>query len=199
MGGSGPYAPASPGYRWAVLLYDRVYRWVHGLHRPGSEVGPVLRVEIRRNRRLRVLADGARLSPGDRIGILHLNNERIATIHVNGRSPLAVGLEFRRQFVASLRVLATLAGPGGPFQDVEAFAATTIFHDGMTRIGFIPEPGAPAWPRAVAAYQRALLASMHPAGALRLSGTVYHHARRLWLPRWVLLHRYGAQPPTPAS
>jgi hypothetical protein len=154
-------------------------------------------VEVRRNRRLRVLADGTRLSPGDRIGILHLNNERIATIHVNGRSPLAVGLEFRRQFVASLRVLAVLAAPGGPFQDVEAYAATTIFHHGMTRVGFVPEPRAPAWPRAVAAYQRALLASTHPAGALRLSGALYRDARRLWLPRRVLLQRYGPGAPTP--
>jgi hypothetical protein len=181
-----------PAYRRAVVVYDRAYRWIHGLNRPSSEVGPVLRVEVRRGRGVRVLPDGTALRAGDRIGLLHLNNERLATIHIGGRSPLAVGLAFRRQFIASLRVLAALAAGGGPFSDVHAFSATTIFHDGLSRaLGFVPEPGAPAWSRVVAAYQRALLASLHPAGALRLSGSVSWRARRIWLPRATLLARYG--------
>jgi hypothetical protein len=179
-----------PPYRWAVVLYDRAYRWVRGLDRPAAEVGPVLRVEVRRNRRARRLADGTRLRHADRIGLLHLDNRRIAAIHVGGRSPLSVGLEFRRQLMISLHVLARLAD-GGPLGDVVAFSAITIFYDGLARLGFAPDPHRLAWPQVVAAYQRALLASIHPAGALRLNRATYREAQRLWLSRPALVARYG--------
>jgi hypothetical protein len=183
---------ARPCYRRVVVACDRAYRWFHGLDHPDAEVGPVLRVEVRRGRVTRVLPDGTVLRPGDRIGALHLNNERLATIHVDGRSPRAVGLEFRRQFLASLRTLADLAAAGGPLSDVHAFSVTTIFSNGMgPRLGFVAEPGAPVWPRAVAVYQRALLASLHPAGTLRLSGSAHRRAQRLWLTRPKLLALYG--------
>lgn len=181
---------ARPLYRWAVVFYDRAYRWVHGLDRTTAEIGSAFRLEIRRSRRARALPDGTRIRRGDRIGILHLNNERIAALHGNGLSPLAVGLEFRRQLVASLQTLAALA-ESGPLTDVQAFAATTIFHQGLARLGFEQEPRSPAWPRLVAAYQRALLASVHPAGPLRLQRTTYHQARRLWISRSALGKRYG--------
>ncbi len=182
-----------PPYRWAVMLCDRAYRWVHGLDRPAAQVGPAVRVEIRRIRRARTLADGARLVPGDRVGLLHLNNSRIAAIHVDGRSPWSVGLEFRRQLVASAHTLAMLAADDGPLGDVAAFSATTIFHEALARLGFAAEPNAPAWPRLVAAYQRALLVSIHPAGAPRLSRATYRNAPRLWLSRDALLARYGRE------
>jgi len=183
-----------PAYQWAVVLYDRAYRWTHGLDRPASEVGPALRVEIRRCRRPRTLPDGTRLDSGDRFGILHLNNARIAAIHVDGRSPLSVGFEFRRQLILSLRALAALAADGQPLSDVRAFAATTIFHAGLPRLGITWELRRPAWPRLVAAYQRALLASVHPAGSLRLSRATYREARRLWLSRQALLAHYLERP-----
>lgn len=185
-----PDRRARPLYRWAVVFYDRAYRWVHGLDRATAEIGSAFRLEIRRSRRARELLDGTRIRRGDRIGILHLNNERIAALHGNGLSPLAVGLEFRRQLVASLQTLAALA-ESGPLTDVQAFAATTIFHQGLARLGFEQEPHGPAWPRLVAAYQRALLASVHPAGPLRLQRTTYHRARRLWISRSALGKRYG--------
>jgi hypothetical protein len=191
---------ARPRYRRVVVVYDRAYRWIHGLDHPEAEVGPVLRVEVRRGRAARVLPDGTVLRPGDRIGALHLNNERLAKIHIDGRSPRAVGFEFRRQFMASLRALAARACPGGPLDDVLAFSVTTIFYNGMGgRLGFVAEPGAPVWPRAVAAYQRALLASIHPAGTLRLSGTAYRRARRLWITRPTLLALYGSASATRAG
>jgi hypothetical protein len=184
--------PARPRYRWAVIAYDWLYRLCHGLGSPASAVGPVLRLELRRLHRARRLPDGTRLEIGDRVGVLHLNNEHVATLHLNGSSPLAVGLEFRRRLITSLRALAALAAEDGPLADVRAFEATTIFHRGLTRLGFLVEADGLRWPGLVATYQRALLASVHPAGALRFHGAEYRRARRLWLTRHVLLRRYGA-------
>lgn len=184
--------PTRPPYRWVVVVYDRLYRALHGLDHPATEVGPALRIELRRCRRHRRLPDGTLLLPGARIGILHLNNDRIVRLHTDGLGPMGVGLEFRRQLLRSLRVLADRVLVPGPLADVQAFAATTIFHEGLARLGFRADPLGPAWPRVVGTYQRALLASLHPAGVLRLRRATYYRARRLWLTRQELLARYGA-------
>jgi hypothetical protein len=185
--------PARPPYRWAVIAYDWLYRLWHGLESPASAVGPVLRLEVRRLRRAHRLPDGTTLASGDRVGVLHLNNEHVAALHLNGSSPLAVGLEFRRRLIASLEALAALADEHGPLADVQAFEATTIFHRGLARLGFLVDADGLRWPRLVATYQRALLASVHPAGALRFQGAEYRRARRLWLTRHALLRRYAAR------
>jgi len=162
-------------------------------------VGPAGRIAVRRSHRTLQLAGGTTIRFGDRIGILHLNNAFMAAVHADGNAPIVVGLEFRRQLVSSLHELARLAGPSGRLKDVKAFSATTIFfHQGFTRLGFAPEDDAPAWPRLVAAYQRALLASLHPAGPVRLRRSSYRRARRLWISRENLLARYGAAACPPA-
>lgn len=184
-----PSSQIRPAYGWAVLTYDRLYRFFHHLDTPASEVGPVLRIELVCSLRARRLPDGMRVRPGDRIGALHLNNARIARLHEQERSPLSAGLEFRRQFFASLQALAALASPGGPLGGVRAFVATTILHDQLRRLGFEAEADGLVWPRLVAAYQRALLVSLHP-GA-RLSRSSYRRARRLWVSRERLLARFG--------
>lgn len=180
-----------PLARQALVVYDGAYRLVHGLDRPTSEVGPALRVTTRSVWRRRTLPDGTRLVPGGRVGVIHLNNERVAALHANDLTPLRVGLEFRRQLVHSLGALAALTALGQPLADVGAFEAITIFHQGLTRLGFLPEPDGLRWPRVVAAYQRALLASLRPGGALRLRRSTYQEARRLWLSRAALRRRYG--------
>lgn len=185
-------SPRRPRYRRLVVCYDRLYRVLHGLDRPATQVGPALRVAVRRLWRARRLPDGTALARGARIGVLHLNNERLAALHVDGLGPMAIGLELRRLLFASLRALAA-AVAAGPFADVRAFVATTIFHERLQRLGFVPEPRAPAWARLHAAYQRALLASLHPAGALRLRRLAYQEARRVWLSREALLARYGPE------
>lgn len=183
-----------PWYRWPIAACDRLYRLVHGLDRPGSQVGPAVRLEIRRCRRTIRLADGTPLEPGDRIGVIHLNNERVATLHDEGDSPRVVGVRFRRLFVTSLRELARRTEPGASLADVRAFAATTIFHRGLRRLGFEPaRDGSRAGALAVL-YQRALLAWLHPAGSTRLGAATYDQARRLWISRERLLARCARAP-----
>src|SRR5439155_22539492 len=118
-----PGRRAHPWYRWAVMLYDRAYRAVHGLDRPPAQVGPALCVEIRRSRRARRLPDGTRVAGGDRIGVPHVNNARIAAVHVTGQPPLAIGLEFRRCLVSSIHELARPAAACAPRADVPACSA----------------------------------------------------------------------------
>src|SRR5256884_9956650 len=71
---------ASPGrrvqtwYRWAVVLYDRAYRVVHGLDRPPAQVGPALCGDARRGRRCRPRPVGTRLPLGVRVGVLRHND-----------------------------------------------------------------------------------------------------------------------------
>lgn len=183
----------TPPYRWLVGSYDRVYRFLHSLDSSASEVGPAARIEVRRSHRTLHLADGTTIRRGDLIGVLHLNNDRVVALHAAVLPPIAVGLEFRRQLLASLHALARLAGPGGRLRDVRAFAATTIFfHQWLRRLGFEADRDGLAWPGLVAAYQHALLASLRPAGPVRRGGATYRHAQRLWISREKLLARYAA-------
>jgi hypothetical protein len=178
-------------YRRAIGLYDKVYRSIHRLDTPGSEIGPALCLDVRRCLRRHRLDDGTIIRPSDLIGVLHLNNARVAALHVDRLSSMAVGLEFRRQMQASLRSLAAEASPGGRLATLQAFTATTIFHTGLRRLGFEVERGGVAWPGLVATYQRALLTSIHPASSRRLRRSRYDRACRLWLSRRRLLERYG--------
>jgi hypothetical protein len=178
----------------AIAIYDGVYRRVHGLENARSAVPPLLCVQVRRCRRHLVLWDGVALRPGDLIGNLHLSNDGVAAIHGNGRSPMAVGLEFRRQVQASLRILAARAGTGGAVADVRAFAAVTIFHRPLRRLGFDIEPSGLWWPRLTSAYQRRLLAWLHPDGLTRLTRMATPRAERSWISRERLIALYGALP-----
>src|SRR5512143_3314163 len=114
--------------RWPIVAYDRVYRWLNGLDRPGAQVGPILRLTVRTSRRTVRLMDGTVVRRGDPIGVIHLNNERVVTLHAVGLQPGAIGIRFRRQLVASFRELTRLAAPGGSLAQVRAFTATTILH-----------------------------------------------------------------------
>lgn len=176
--------------RRPIAVYDRVYRWVNGLDRPESQVGPVLRLRVRSSRRDVRLKDGALVRRGEPIGIMHLDNERVVSLHADGVSREAIGLEFRRQFLASLRELAGLADRGR-LAGVPAFTATTIFHHALGRLGFEPARGSSGGSALVGAYQRALLASLRPAGHARLDARTRRHARQLWLSREALRARFG--------
>jgi hypothetical protein len=175
----------------AISVYDRLYRVCHRLDREQAAVAPVLRVEVRRVLRGIRLSDGIRLRLGDRVGVLHLDNHAVANIHADDLSPLSIGLEFRRQFLESLATLAALAQPGGRFVVVRAFTAVTIFHQGLQRLGFELEPDRLVWAWLTTAYQRRLLALLHPGGASRLQALAARRAERLWISRQRLLALYG--------
>jgi hypothetical protein len=178
---------------------ERAYRRWFGLDAPEAQVGPAISLELGRAWRPRRLGDGTRIRRGDRVGLIHLNNRRVAALHVEAPDARAAALAFRRLFVASLGALAARAVDEGPLAHVRAFAATTIF-TGLERVGFEPEP-----PRMglglVAGYQRALLAALHPAAGARLASGRRTRARRWWISRERLLALHGPWPrqPRPSS
>lgn len=134
--------------------------------------------------------DGTVVRRGDRIGVIHLNNERVVALHGDGLRPGAIGIRFRRQLVASFRELTRLAAPGSPLAQVRAFTATTILHHGLGRLGFEPARDGSGGSAIAGAYQRALLASLRPAGSARLDASIRHRARQLWMSREALQARF---------
>jgi hypothetical protein len=62
------------------------------------------------------LSDGALIRFGDRIGVLHLINDPLVTLHRRGLSPAPIGIAFRRQVEASLRDLAVRALTASHYQ-----------------------------------------------------------------------------------
>ena len=187
---SGVWLPRARSWRrWPVAAYDRLYRWANGLDRPDSRVGSVLRLTLGRNRRTLRLASGAVVRRGEPIAHVHLDNDRVAALHGHERRPEAVGVEFRRRFLASLAELAALTEPDGPLRDVRACSATTILHRGLARMGFEPEVGDSGGSALVGIYQRALLRFLRPMERRR-TAPVRRRARRLWISRDALRARY---------
>jgi hypothetical protein len=184
-----------PWYRWLVAAYDHGYRLVHGLDRPEAQAGPLLRVEQRRLLRPLELADGTRLARGAPIGVVHLNNARVLALHGRGLAPDAIGFEFRRLLLRSLHAMARQAADGGPLAFLQAYSATTLFHRRLPRLGFsAADADRSVWRGFVSRYARALLDSLHPAGAARVRRGARAEARRLWISRARLLSLYGAAP-----
>lgn len=181
---------SGPWYRWVVIAYDQLYRLVNGLDRSRALVAPILRLKIRPTRRSVRLADGTEVRRGERIGVIHLNNERVAALRAGHRSPTPTGFEFRRQLITSLHELARLSAAGCPLSAVRAFTATTIFHRGLKRLGFEAAPGGRAGSAIAGGYQRALLASLAP-GQARGHGSTRIRAEQLWMSRGRLCSIYS--------
>jgi hypothetical protein len=173
------------------MVYDRAYRYLRGLDTPESEVGPALCVEIRRGFHALAFSDGTRVRPGARIGILHLNNERVTALARDDELSGRPGLKLRRQMVASLRILAGLCVSDSRFAGVEAFSATTIFHRALERLGFEEGAGGLTWPRLVGGYQRALMVTLRR-GVTPRARRSDRQARQLWISRKALMARYGS-------
>ncbi len=196
--------PSTLLHRWAwqrsaIAAYDRLYRWVNGLDQPGSLVGPVLRLKVRRSRRTVHLGDGSVVRRGERIGTIHLNNERVVALRADSPRSDVIGIVFRRQFLTSLGELGRLTDPGGPLAEVRAFSATTILHRGLGRLGFEPARKSSEGSAVIGAYQRALLASLRPARRARLDAAIRHRARELWISREALRARFRRSPHSTAA
>lgn len=75
-------------YRWAVVVCDRLYRFLHRLETPASVVGSAACVAVRCSYRTVQLRRGIAIRRGDGIGVLHLNNDFVVTLHAGGPTPV---------------------------------------------------------------------------------------------------------------
>jgi hypothetical protein len=184
-----------------LRCYDAFYRRLHGLTDPAAQLGEVLRVEAARYRGPAVmLADGTQVRRGDRIGVIHLNNERVARLHGDGSDTPTAGLKFRRAFVASLKELARQVAETDRYSGVKAFTAQTIFHQGTQRVGFEILPLARSVrTRLVAVYERSIMAHYHPLGYRRPGRPRVREARAIWISRNELRRRYASANSSPSD
>lgn len=173
--------------RRAIAVWDRVYRRWHRLDAPASKVPPLLSISIGRAWRSHRLPDGTVLRSGDRYGELHLDNACVAALRQRGLSSIQLGLRFRRELRESLTTLARLSGGDGRFAHLVAFSAITIFHQGLSRLGFEVETDGLLAPRITGAYQHALLLALAARPGLHRSP----HAQRLWISGPRLRALYG--------
>ena len=104
-----------------------------------------------------------------------------------------VSFTYRDTVVGTPTITASSSGLTPAAQQQTIFTATTILHHALARLGFEPARGSSRGSALIGAYQRALLASLRPAGRARLDASVRRHARQLWLSREALLVRFRSQ------
>lgn len=173
------------------LLYTRYWRT--------EPVGIVLALDRRVYRGPeRRFADGTVLHAGDTVGELHLQNRRVLALHAWATHPLAVGLAFRRELVASLRALALRAARDPAVGSVPAFHARTILTAGAERLGFVCEDGVGRHAPLRALHFHLMLCRYHAAGFGRWPAAMLP-VRALWLTSAELGRRYLGAPAVPGA
>ncbi|MBI1894361.1 MAG: hypothetical protein HYS14_09640 [Candidatus Rokubacteria bacterium] len=173
-------------------FYDRVYQRLHRLQDLSLPEGTVLRLGLTRYRgRPLTLSDGSVIRRGDRIGIIHIHNEGVASLHAPDGTPHRGALIFLERFRASMRSLSGQMATGA-LADVRALTSTTVIFAAMARAGFDVLPLRPRWwGRALGTYQRWLMARHHPLGNRRFKLDRFVESRAVWISREALLRRYG--------
>ena len=172
-----------PVCRGLVRRSERLLRWWRGLTDPAAQVGPVLAVVVRRNRRALRLPDGTVARRGERIGMVHLNNSRIEALHENGATPVQVGVRLYRQVVASFRELIRLGEPSQRFEAVRVFCVTTVFHGPPRRAGFDRAQADTPGSRLATLSFQAVLAALHPHGLSPRQRTADRRVEQVWISR----------------
>jgi hypothetical protein len=185
---------------WLWRAYDAAYRRFHGLEDLPTERGTVLRVGVERYRGRRVaLRDGTVVRAGDVIGTIHLHNETVAALHDGKPDSVRSGILILRGFERSLRALAGLSEDHPRYRAMKALTATTILHQGVEGFGFEihPPPSGPMG-RIASAYQRFLLARLHPLGRERESRKTFE-VRTIWASMKEIRRRYGRDKSSPSG
>lgn len=122
-------------------IVDRLYKWLHHL----EPVGNIFYTEIKTYKSAPLnLSDGTILRRGDRICILHFNNERIALIHNESKGN--AGIAFVRHVTLSLSELAKKLYSDKAYEGVVALGGITwLSREGTKKIGFDSYPMKGFW------------------------------------------------------
>lgn len=131
--------------------------------------------------------DGTQVSHGDLVGSLHFNNRAFSLL--DGRSPRAAALAFRRDMESSLQRLAERVDGDARWQSVVVFHGITWLPTHGQRVGFVtaryPDGSAR---RRLERYFRLLVWTFAAAEHSRRPVVDPHH---YWLTRVALLRHFG--------
>lgn len=129
-----------------------------------------------------VFRDGTVVNPGDLVAELHMDNDRTARVHGEGRP----GLKFRREVFRMLAPLARDLRERPEYRDIRAICGASLFWAEAERAGFETRP-LPALTRWwLTWWERFLLARYHPGGRDRLREGRRTELRQAWLTRSTL-------------
>jgi len=120
--------------RAAVRALDGLLRRLFGIREFSRSADCLLRLSVVRSRRDLTLADGTVVRPGDRVGDLHLWNERMPPLPREWPD-LRWALGFQRRLKRSLEELADAVASDPAYADLAAFRAVG---SAMTRHGALP-------------------------------------------------------------
>ncbi len=190
--------------RAMVLGLDRLLQHQARVEEFTQDEECILRIALTTYKKDFALSDGTKVRAGDRICELHLWNEHIPPIPLEGPD-LSWGVRFYRLAVKSLRSLAAyiaaderqdVAALGGQMAFLEKedppVLATVTARLGFDLINLTAEGG--RWRRFTHfwenLYSWALMWTFNP-GSLRGKGFLRLQRYRLWMSRRTLLERYG--------
>lgn len=177
-----------------ITTWDRIARKLMGI-RPAAE-GAVVSYALRRYRgRTLTTAEGFQLRSGDQVLELHLDSRLLAE-RTAGASPHRRSMLLRREMLVGLKALAKLTATDPKLAHVQGVWGLTLFHRGVEFFGFTAVELPPGLGRNLTTwYMRQLLAAYHPAGTDRLQQREESLiAKQIFLPRPLLLTRYGEAP-----
>lgn len=193
-----------------VVAFDQFQRRRLGIREFSDDPDCILRISLTRSRIAAELADGTVVRRGDRIGVIHLWNERIPRIPAAGPD-LEWARAASRAAIHSLRLLACYLLAAPDFDGIRAFGGefgfvyTPVTLRFLQRLGFEvfdPHPPRGLWEWIVATATRVwawlLRRAFNPAS---LRGRTLNdvHCRPVWITRSTILRLYGPDVPRPGA
>jgi len=112
--------------RALVLLIDWVQRKLSGIVEFSHDPDCIARIGASVSRKDVMLPDGTQVKAGERLGEIHLWNEKVPEVPPAGPD-MAWGLGLRRKIIQSLKELATYVGQAPEFAHVQVFHGGTSF------------------------------------------------------------------------
>jgi hypothetical protein len=170
-----------------VRAWERFYRWYHNL----VPVGPLLLLgrECYRGR-ARYFPDQTAIFPGDVIGSLHLDNDRLATIAGTG-SRHAIAWQVSLMLRESLEDLSRLSQSERDNAPVVFHGVTWMRSHGL-KAGFVTEQMMNGWRASLLRWQFGVLRMCFAPAIFSKAGVI--QPREFWITRQQLQRNFSREP-----
>ena len=179
-------------FLWPII--DRLIIISYHIKPLRTDENSIICLELRRYKgRPIMLSDGSKVTAGDRIIELHLNNAWFRKRREV--TPIASGLywEVLQWFAKDLSYLAKQLADGTFGRSITALHGITFLHMGARRLGFqIEELPNALWKRLTQFYLTGLMQIFHPQGRERVKANGKPlEIKGIWLSKAELLRKYG--------